>query len=216
MKYLKANIRINSLEIARFAEKQHKHVMRDIRNMESSWEKVHGSKFGLMSYKDEYGRDKPMYSLKRDECLYVVSKYNDEIRAMIFKYIKQLEESCDDARSSTDMAVVPSPSGKLSPAQMFHRSAELMLEQERKINDHEMRLEAMEFQLAEKPAYYTVAGYARVVKRQINLTEASRYGRQAAALCRREGVKMDTVNDPRFGYVNMYPMWVLEEVMGIG
>ena len=37
--------RMTSLEIAEVTGKQHKHLMRDIRNMEAAWEKVNGSKY---------------------------------------------------------------------------------------------------------------------------------------------------------------------------
>ena len=40
--------RMTSLEIAEVTGKQHYHLMRDIRNMEAAWEKVNGTKFGLV------------------------------------------------------------------------------------------------------------------------------------------------------------------------
>ena len=39
--------RMTSIEIAEVTGKQHKDVMRAIRNMEPAWEKVHGRKFAL-------------------------------------------------------------------------------------------------------------------------------------------------------------------------
>ena len=42
--------RMTLLEIAEVTGKQHNHVMRDIRNMESAWEKVTQSKFGLSEH----------------------------------------------------------------------------------------------------------------------------------------------------------------------
>jgi len=40
---------MTSLEIAQVTGKQHKNLMRDIRNMEPAWEKVQGLKFELSS-----------------------------------------------------------------------------------------------------------------------------------------------------------------------
>lgn len=90
---LKANEepKISSREIAELAGKQHKHVLRDIRNMESAWEKVNGSKFGLVEYVDEKGEKRPEYQLNKEETLYVVTKYNDEVRAKVIMRWKQLE-----------------------------------------------------------------------------------------------------------------------------
>ena len=56
---------ITSLEIAELTGKQHNYLIRDIRNMEPAWEKVHGSKFGLIEYKDRLGRIKPCYQLTK-------------------------------------------------------------------------------------------------------------------------------------------------------
>jgi len=39
--------RMTSLEIAELTGKQHKNLMRDIRNMEPAWEKLTGLKFEL-------------------------------------------------------------------------------------------------------------------------------------------------------------------------
>ena len=75
---------MTSLEIAELTGKQHKNLMRDIRNMEPAWEKVHGLKFELIEYKDRLGRIKPCYSLTKTETLYIATKFNDEARAKQF------------------------------------------------------------------------------------------------------------------------------------
>ena len=66
--------RMTSLEIAEVAGKQHKDVMRAIRNMEPAWEKVQGRKFALSSRTYELpngGRKEvPCYELTKTECLW--------------------------------------------------------------------------------------------------------------------------------------------------
>ena len=88
--------RMTSLEIAEVTGKQHKDVMKAIRNMEPAWEKVHGRKFALMqrTIKTNNGgtRIVPYYSLTKTECLYVATKFNDEARAKLVLRWKQLEE----------------------------------------------------------------------------------------------------------------------------
>ena len=84
--------RMTSLEIAEVTGKQHKHLMRDIRNMEAAWEKVNGSKFGLVDYRDAKGELRPCYSLSKMECLYIATKFNDEARAKLVIRWQQLEQ----------------------------------------------------------------------------------------------------------------------------
>ena len=75
--------RMTSLEIAEVAGKQHKNVMRAIRNMEPAWERVNGRKFALVDYRDAKGELRPCYSLTKTECLYIATKFNDEARARL-------------------------------------------------------------------------------------------------------------------------------------
>jgi len=65
--------------------------MRDIRNMEAAWEKVNGTKFGLVDYRDSKGELRPCYSLSKMECLYIATKFNDEARAKLVIRWQQLE-----------------------------------------------------------------------------------------------------------------------------
>ena len=79
--------RITSKEIAELTGKAHNHVMRDIRNMEPAWEKVHQSKFGQMQIREKLPnngyRYTTVYALTKLECLYIATKYNDEARAKL-------------------------------------------------------------------------------------------------------------------------------------
>ncbi len=88
---------MTSLEIAEVTGKQHKNVMRDIRNMEPAWEKVQGLKFELLqkTYDLPNGGKKtmPYYSLTKTECLYVATKFNDEARARLVLRWEELERA---------------------------------------------------------------------------------------------------------------------------
>ena len=85
--------KMTSREIAELAGKQHKHVLRDIRNMEPAWEKVNGSKFGLVEYVDEKGEKRPEYQLDKREALYIATKWNDETRAKLILRWEELEKA---------------------------------------------------------------------------------------------------------------------------
>ena len=95
---------MTSLEIAELTGKSHSHLMRDIRNMEPAWEKVNGTKFGLVDYRDKKGESRPCYQLTKTECLYIATKFNDEARAKLVLRWEELER-----RSLTPN---PSPRGE--------------------------------------------------------------------------------------------------------
>ncbi len=88
--------RMTSLQIAEITGKAHKDIMRAIRNMEPAWEKVQERKFALMQEEIEISNGghkmRPYYSLNKEECLYIATKFNDEARAKLIKRWKELEE----------------------------------------------------------------------------------------------------------------------------
>lgn len=84
--------RMTSLQIAEITGRRHTDVMRAIRNMEPAWEKVSERKFALAEYQDEQGKPRPCFSLNKEECLYIATKFNDEARAKLIKRWKKLEE----------------------------------------------------------------------------------------------------------------------------
>lgn len=88
--------RMTSLQIAEITGKAHKDIMRAIRNMEPAWENVCGRKFALTSREVNQPnggtRETSCYSLTKEECLYIATKFNDEARAKLIKRWKELEE----------------------------------------------------------------------------------------------------------------------------
>lgn len=82
---------MTSLEIAEVTGRNHKDVMRSIREMEEAWVKVNGRKFALVEYKDAKGEMRPCYSLSKTECLYIATKFNDEARAKLILRWEELE-----------------------------------------------------------------------------------------------------------------------------
>jgi phage antirepressor YoqD-like protein len=82
---------MSSKEIADLTGKMHNDVLKAIRIMEPSWQKVTGGNFPLSEYTDSTGRKLPMYQLSKTECLYVATKFNDEARAKLVIRWEQLE-----------------------------------------------------------------------------------------------------------------------------
>jgi hypothetical protein len=59
---------------------------------------------------------------------------------------------------------------------------------------------------------YSVVGFANLQGLEISVFEASTKGRKASALCRKQGIEIERIHDPRFGKVGLYPESVLIEV----
>ena len=109
---------MTSLEIAELTGKQHKDVMKAIRNMESSWEKVCGRKFALTSrtivQPNGGTREVPCYVLTKTETLYIATKFNDEARAKLVLRWEFLER--ERMAEQQQMAALPSPKKILAAA----------------------------------------------------------------------------------------------------
>ena len=101
---------MTSLEIAELTGKQHKHLMEAIRKMEPAWVKVHGSKFRLMFREVTIGngavRQDPCYMLTKTECLYIATKFKDDMRA---KLVLRWEELERERLPKQQQLALPSP-----------------------------------------------------------------------------------------------------------
>lgn len=80
---------MSSLEIAELTGKQHSHVMRDIRNILEQG--VAESNFGLGSYSDANGQNRPCYFLTKKGCLILASGYDALLRERIINRWEELE-----------------------------------------------------------------------------------------------------------------------------
>ena len=98
-----------------------------------------------------------------------------------------------------------------------------LLEQERRASEQQKQLEQAETRLTaiecEQGRYfspsgnkYTVLGFANKHGLDISLATSSDKGRKAASMCRKRGIDIERINDPRFGSVGLYPESVLIEV----
>lgn len=100
----------------------------------------------------------------------------------------------------------------LSQLEIIAQSAQILLEQEKRISSVENKLKLIEAKTTTRPEYFTVAGYASLHNTPVNIKQAAHLGRQAANLCKQTMQPIDSCFDPRFGKVNMYPTNVLDVI----
>jgi Rha family phage regulatory protein len=92
-------LKMSSLEIADLTGKQHKDVIRDIRNMLNQLE-IQSAQFGA-DYKDSKGRTSPCYNLPKRETLCLIAGYNAQVRMRIIDRWQELEEKQTPATPKT-------------------------------------------------------------------------------------------------------------------
>lgn len=100
----------------------------------------------------------------------------------------------------------------LSQLEIIAQSAQILLEQEKRISSVENKLKLIEAKTTTRPEYFTVAGYASLHNTPVNIKQAAHLGRQASNLCKQTMQPIDSCFDPRFGKVNMYPTNVLDVI----
>lgn len=81
--------KMSSIEIAELTGKQHAHIMRDIRALLSQG--VAESNFGLGSYTDANGQERPLFNLTKKGCLILASGYDAKLREKIIDRWEELE-----------------------------------------------------------------------------------------------------------------------------
>lgn len=107
----------------------------------------------------------------------------------------------------------------MSQAEMLLYQCQMMVEQEKKVQQLEagqkqieQKVAIIEAQAKTRPDYFTIVGYATLHRMQCGLKLASSLGRKASQLCKMRGIQTEEIPDPRFGTVKTYPSNVLEEV----
>ena len=104
---------MTSLDIAELCGKPHNDILKAIRKMELAWVKINGGKFSLVEYKDSKGELRPCYSLSKTECLYIATKFKDEMRA---KLVLRWEELERERLGDRQQLALPSPQKILAMA----------------------------------------------------------------------------------------------------
>lgn len=203
---------MSSLQIAEITGKAHCDVLRAIRRMEKSWEKVAESKFTLGYYKDENNQDRPCYNLTKTECLYIATKFNDEARAKLVIRWEALETGKEK----------PMASKQLSQAEMFLQLAQMNVENERKMKELEAKTEELQSELTEIKQrtttdlkQSTIVAFITRNNIKLDVTKYGAMGRKATSICKRKGIEVTKINDVRWGKVSVYPDEILNEVFKV-
>lgn len=196
----------NSLLVAEKFGKKHYHVTDAIKNLLNSHEKS-CQLFVSATYVDNSGKENPMYVMNRD---------GFTLLAMGFTGKKALQFKMDYISAFNAMeSQLKEQQKPLSQIEILVQSANLLLEQEKRLGKVENKVLEIDARTKTRPDYFTIVGFATLKKIKCGLQLASSLGRKATALCKSKGYQTEEIPDPRFGNVKTYPLSVLEEVFDI-
>ena len=197
---------ISSLEVAEMVEKEHKNLMRDVRNYvaELNQLKIEPVDFFQESkYKDGKGEERPCYNITKKGCECIAHKLTGikgtKFTALYINRFHDMEEQLKP-KSSAEMLLIY--------AQQFY-------EQEQRLQSVEHNIKQIEAKITTHDEnYYTIAGYASLRGIRVDVNRANMYGRKASKLSKEYGYDVTKTQDPRFGTVNMYHADILKDIFG--
>lgn len=107
------------------------------------------------------------------------------------------------------------PKQELGTLDILELAIKGLREQQRGLDEVKQEVQQIKAQLTtSQPNCYTIMGYAVLQKVQISLTTAAQLGNKAKRICQQQGYAVETIPDPRFGKVGVYPESVLNQVFG--
>ena len=189
---------MTSLEVAEITGKEHKSVLRDIRD---EIEKLETQGiftehiFVLSEYHDKTGRTLPMYILTREGVLQLAARYDAVVR---FKLIEKVSQ----------------PAKVLSPVQQLLAQAQMLVEMDSRVGAVEQGVRRLEHNCRRTITSHqlTVIAYANMKGIRPEDYNSSVVGRKATKLCKERNVLIGKVVDSRYGLINTYPEEILDEM----
>lgn len=188
--------------VARHFGKEHKDVLRTIKALECS-DEFSQRNFAPAPYTHpQNGQRFTEYYITRDGFVFLVMGFTGKSAARFKEdYINafnKMGRRLSEPKSAEDLMV---------------SQAIALRDQKRKMLELEERVEVVEAKSKTRVEdYFTVAGYAAKIRKPVSLAEAGNLGRTATRICNEEGVTIDKLHDPRFGYVGSYPEEVLKRL----
>ena len=189
---------MTSLEVAEITGKEHKSILRDIRD---EIEKLETQRiftehiFVPSEYQDRTGRTLPMYILTREGVLQLAARYDAVVR---FKLIEKVSQ----------------PAKVLSPVQQLLAQAQILVEMDSRVEAVEQGVRRLEHNCRRTITSHqlTVIAYANMKGIRPDEYNSSVVGRKATKLCKERNILIGKVVDSRYGLINTYPEEILDEI----
>jgi hypothetical protein len=109
---------------------------------------------------------------------------------------------------------------EMSQAELILQLAQTNVEQEKRLKTTELRLSALEEEMKKLSSKCignygcsTMSAYVQRHKLPIYVSDIAKLGNDATRLCKKRGYPVNKVNIDRFGVVNVYPDFILHELL---
>lgn len=198
----------NSVLVAKKFEKDHQHILRDIRNLMEGVSKIGDTPmFEETTYiHPQNGQEYPMFIMNRDGFTLLAMGFTGD-KALRFKldYINafnQMETKLKSAKPLTQGQML------VQMAQAYEAQERMLLEQQRRQSVIEHKVEAIENRI-ENNGFMSVMGFANIHHLNIGTKAAAAIGRLASKWCKRNFKRPEKTKHERWGEVNTYPMEAL-------
>lgn len=195
-----------SLKVAEKFGKEHRHVLTAIDEIVKGYAENSADLFEEAEYiHPQNNQSYRMYIMNEDGFSLVVMGFTGK-KAMKFKmdYVNEFRRMRETIEKQSFRP--------LSQLEILQQSTQILIEQDKRIGTLENKIEVIEAQTKTRPDYFSIVGYASLHKIPCPLPVASRLGRAASKICRDNDIPTDSMPDPRFGEVKLYPLYVLKNV----
>ena len=109
---------------------------------------------------------------------------------------------------------------EMSQAELIFQLAKTNVEQEKRLKSTELRLSVLEEEMKKLSSKCignygcsTMSAYVPRHKLPIYVSDIAKLGNDATRLCKKRGYPVNKVNIDRFGVVNVYPDFILHELL---
>lgn len=109
---------------------------------------------------------------------------------------------------------------EMSQAELIFQLAKTNVEQEKGLKSTELRLSVLEEEMKKLSSKCignygcsTMSAYVQRHKLPIYVSDIAKLGNDATRLCKKRGYPVNKVNIDRFGVVNVYPDFILHELL---
>lgn len=165
---------------------QHKTLLNIIRD--ELEEEINEQKILPVNYIDKKGEERPMYILPLEQGKQVLMRESKFVRRSVINYIKNLEKIIEN------------------------NNKKYLEKQGQELTELKNRVELLEKAQGQAKTNMTVSGYARIKGVCLKKSICSNIGKMATHICKTENIFIEKLFDSRYGFVNTYPVDILEKV----